>query len=203
MFCVNCGSRLEENAQFCIFCGKPVSKNGSQEIAVQKSAGGQIAASQPEVLRKLSHRLIASMALWAVAVALWMIMMKGSFSSWNMIGKVSGIIELIILVGIVFTRLDESKNVYTNIIKIDEDYGEICSSTGFIIGVWTCMDLFATGVTFGYVHPMLLLLLILCGVDILLINIYVRIHGEEIQRLAQMEQKRLEEQKIESEEDGE
>ena len=50
---------------------------------------------------------------------------------------------------------------------------------------------------------MLLLLLILCGVDILLINIYVRIHGEEIQRLAQMEQKRLEEQKIESEEDGE
>ena len=115
MFCVNCGSRLEENAQFCIFCGKPVSKNGSQEIAVQKSAGGQIAASQPEVLRKLSHRLIASMALWAVAVALWMIMMKGSFSSWNMIGKVSGIIELIILVGIVFTRFDESKNVYTNI----------------------------------------------------------------------------------------
>lgn len=203
MFCENCGSRLEENAQFCMFCGKPVSKIMTQEMKLQKSTSEQAEKSQPKVLQKLSQRLIASTVLWVVAGVLNIITLKYNFAYWSMLSKVSAIVELIIVFAVAFVRFSERTEVYTNIHKIDEDYGEICSSAGFIVGAWNCFDLLLTWKEYGYLHPLTTICLILYVTDILLINVYVKIHGTQIWELAQIEQRQMEEQKAEREKERE
>ena len=44
MFCVKCGTKLEENAKFCVKCGKEVVK----DIKVKKTTSDQPIKKQPE-----------------------------------------------------------------------------------------------------------------------------------------------------------
>lgn len=37
MFCINCGTKIEENDSFCINCGKPVTKGNIQEEHLKTS----------------------------------------------------------------------------------------------------------------------------------------------------------------------
>ena len=133
MFCENCGNRLEENAKFCTFCGKPVSTITPQGVVLQKNPGEQTSAVQPEqpkVLQKLYGRLTASTALWIIAGVLNIIVLKDNFSYWNLLSKISAIVEIIVVFCVALARFIDRTDIYTNICKIDEDYGEIPSSAG-------------------------------------------------------------------------
>ncbi len=199
MFCENCGNRLEENAKFCTFCGKPVSTITPQGVVLQRNLSEQTSAIQPEqpkVLQKLYGRLTASTVLWIIAGVLNIIVLKDNFSYWNLLSKISAIVEIIVVFCVALARFIDRTDIYTNICKIDEDYGEIPSSAGFIFSVWTCIDLALTWSDFGYLHPTMTMCLLLYVADILLINVYVKMHGTEIWKLAEMEQRKLEEQRI-------